>query len=380
MAAGNFCDRIYMTFFAYVWRWGFLYLKSPSGLIVWNSNRSFPKLFGQQRKEPIMKSTLLPKLWLLIPSLLILVMGGCAFVNVPLISPTKALEEKVVDGEGRPKILLLDLTGVISEEQQRGHGFFDRPSMVDEFREELKKAESDSRIGALIIRINSPGGTVTASDILHHEILRYKKRTGKPVVACLMDVAASGGYYVAMAADEVIAHPTTITGSIGVIAVKFNVQELFNKIGLGQETIKSGEMKDILSPFRPSTPEEKKILQEIIDQLYGRFVDLVAAGRKDLDRAAVSKLADGRIYTAQQALDHKLVDRIGYLDEAIEGVKSKLKVSEASVVVYTRPGTYKGTVYSGLTGAGSPVFNLISIDGANLLSSQGVRFLYLWAP
>jgi protease-4 len=274
----------------------------------------------------------------------------------------------------------LDVTGAISEDRRRGPAFSENPSIVDEFREELKKAESDPRIGALIIRINSPGGTVTASDILHHEILRYKKKTGKPVVACLMDVAASGGYYVAMAADEVIAHPTTITGSIGVIAVKFNVQELFNKIGVGQETIKSGEMKDILSPFRPSTAEEKKILQEAIDQLYGRFVDVVAAGRKGLDRPAVARLADGRFYTAQQALDHKLVDRIGYLDETIERVKSQLKVSEASVVVYSRPGTYKGTIYSGLTGGGSPVFNLISIYGENLLSSQGVRFLYLWAP
>jgi protease-4 len=310
---------------------------------------------------------------------LVLPLAGCAFVNVPLFPSMGSLEEKVVDGEGRAKILLLDVTGVISEERRRGAGFSDSPSMVDEFREALKKSEADPKIGALILRINSPGGTITASDILHHEILRYKKKTGKPVVACMMDVAASGGYYVAMAADEVIAHPTTITGSIGVIAVKFNVQELFGKIGVGQETIKSGEMKDIMSPFRPSTPEEKKILQEIIDQMYGRFVDLVTAGRKGLDRPAVVKLADGRVYTAQQALDHKLVDRIGYLDEAIEGVKSRLKVSEAQVVVYTRPGTYKGTIYSGLPGA-SPVFNLISIDGENLLASQGVRFLYLWAP
>ena len=320
--------------------------------------------------------------WLsfLVPVLLIFPLSGCAFVNVPLMSSMRPLEEKVVDGEGRVKILILDVTGAISEDRRRGPAFSENPSIVDEFREELKKAESDPRIGALIIRINSPGGTVTASDILHHEILRYKKKTGKPVVACLMDVAASGGYYVAMAADEVIAHPTTITGSIGVIAVKFNVQELFNKIGVGQETIKSGEMKDILSPFRPSTAEEKKILQEAIDQLYGRFVDVVAAGRKGLDRPAVARLADGRFYTAQQALDHKLVDRIGYLDETIERVKSQLKVSEASVVVYSRPGTYKGTIYSGLTGGGSPVFNLISIYGENLLSSQGVRFLYLWAP
>jgi protease-4 len=327
-----------------------------------------------------MKKFLIRWLGLLAPVVLLLILGGCAFVNVPLISPMRALEEKTVEGEGDAKILLLDVTGIISEEKRRVSGVFETVSMIDELREALKKAESDKRIAALVIRINSPGGTVTASDILHHEILRYKKKTGTRVVACLMDVAASGGYYVAMAADEVVAHPTTITGSIGVIAVKFNVQELFNKIGVGQETIKSGDKKDLLSPFRPSTPEEKKILQEIIDQLQGRFVEVVTAGRKNLNRPEILKLADGRIYTAQQALESKLVDRVGYLDEAIEGVKSSLQLSKASIVVYYRPGSYKSTIYSSLNEGGGPVFNLISIEGESILSTQGVRFLYLWMP
>ena len=327
-----------------------------------------------------MKTTLIRSLALLSAVTVTIILSGCAFVNVPLVSQLQPLEEKIVEGEGDAKILLLDVTGTISEEKRRVSGIFEKISMVDEFREALKKAESDKKIAALIIRINSPGGTVTASDILHHEILRYKKKTGKRVVACLMDVAASGGYYVAMAADEVVAHPTTITGSIGVIAVKFNVQELFVKIGVGQETIKSGDKKDIFSPFRPSTPEEKKILQDIIDQLQGRFVEIVSVGRKDLDRPAILKLADGRIYTAQQALENKLVDRVGYLDDVIEGVKSSLQMSKASVIVYYRPGSYKSTIYSGLSEGGSPVFNLISIDGENILSAQGVRFLYLWAP
>ena len=327
-----------------------------------------------------MKRSLIRSLAVLTPIFCMLTLEGCAFVNVPLIPRPRPLEEKVVDGEGDAKILLLEVAGIISEEKRWVAGLLEKSSMIDEFREALKKAEADRKVAALIIRINSPGGTVTASDILHHEILRFKEKTGKRVVASLMGVAASGGYYVAMAADEVIAHPTTITGSIGVIAVKFNVQELFNKIGVDQETIKSGDKKDILSPFRPSTPEEKKILQELIDQLYGRFLEVVMAGRKDLDRPAVAKLADGRIYTAQQALDHKLVDRVGYLDDAIEGAKFSLRLSKASVVVYYRPGTYKSTIYSGLNEGGSPVFNLISIDGENLLSSQGVRFLYLWMP
>jgi protease-4 len=340
-------------------------------------NRAFTR---RRAKETSMKISSIRWLAVLTSLLWILALGGCAFVHVPLISRPQPLEEKVVDGEGEAKILLLEVAGTISEEKRRIPGVFEKISMIDEFREALKKAESDKKIAALIIRINSPGGTVTASDILHHEILRFKKKTGKRVVASLMSVAASGGYYVAMAADEVFAHPTTITGSIGVIAVKFNVQELFNKIGVDQETIKSGDKKDIFSPFRPSTPEERKILQEIIDQLNGRFLDVVAEGRKDLSRAAVVKLADGRIYTAQQALGHRLVDRVGYLDDAVEGVKSSLGLRRASVVVYYRPGSYKSTIYSGLSEGGSPVFNLISIDGENLLSSQGVRFLYLWMP
>ena len=160
---------------------------------------------------------------------------GCAYVNLALMPEPGPLQEKVVDGDGDRKILLMDVTGVISEEKRRKLGLREEISMVDEFRESMKKARGDKKIAGLVIRINSPGGTVTASDILHHEILEYKKKTGVRVVACMMDVAASGGYYVATAADEIVAHPTTITGSIGVIAMKFNVQGLFGKIGVEPE-------------------------------------------------------------------------------------------------------------------------------------------------
>ena len=198
-----------------------------------------------------------------------LLYGGCAYVNLALVPEPGPLSEKVVDGEGDRKILLVDITGIISEEKRRKLGLREEISMVDEFRESLKKAGRDKKIAGLVIRINSPGGTVTASDILHHEILEYKKKTGVRVVACMMDVAASGGYYVATAADEIVAHPTTITGSIGVIAMKFNVQGLFGKIGVESRAIKSGDMKDMLSPFRPATAEEITVVQTIIDQMNG---------------------------------------------------------------------------------------------------------------
>jgi len=307
-----------------------------------------------------------------------LLYSGCAYVNIALISEPGPLQEKVVDGEGNRKILLMDVTGIISEEKRRKLGFREEISMVDEFRESLKKARGDKKIAGLVIRINSPGGTITASDILRHEILEYKKKTGVRVVACMMDVAASGGYYVATAADEIVAHPTTITGSIGVIVVKFNVQGLFGKIGVDTETIKSGDKKDMLSPFRPATPEEIQVVQTIIDQMNGRFIDVIVEGRKPLPRESVVKLADGRIYTAGQALDLKLIDRVGYLDDAIDGIKKSLSLDKASVIMYHRPGTYKGSIYSE-AGGNTTVVNILPQDLESLMP-RGMQFMYLWAP
>lgn len=215
--------------------------------------------------------------------------------------------------------------------------------MVSLIRESLQKAEKDDRIAGLILRINSPGGTVTASDIIHHEIVEFRKRKNVPVLACIMSIGASGGYYVAAAADEIIAHPTAITGSIGVILMKFNVEGLMGKIGVEEQTVKSGDKKDIMSPFRKATPEEVKLGQVIIDQLYGRFLDIVMARTGNrLSRDELRKLADGRIYTAGQALEGKLVDRIGYLDDVIASIRKMAGDDSARVVSYYRPGTYKG--------------------------------------
>ena len=308
----------------------------------------------------------------------VLFLNGCAIVTIPLLPETEEFRERVVEGEGKDKLLLLDVSGVISEEKKRNLSFREEVSMVDELKEALKKAEKDRNLKGIILRINSPGGTVTASDIIHHELLAYKMRTGQRIMACLMDVGASGAYYVATAADEIVSHPTTITGSIGVVAMKFNVQGLMSKIGVEQETIKSGDKKDIMSPFRASTPEEQKIMQAIIHTLHGRFVDVIVEGRT-LERGKVEKLADGRIYTADQALSAGLIDRIGYLDSTIEGMKKNLGLEKTSVIVYYRPDSYKSTIYSGLTPA-PPQVNLISINGQELLAPPGVRFMYLWLP
>ena len=309
--------------------------------------------------------------------LLLAFLGGCAFVNVPLVQQSKPLEEQVLEGEGNGKILLLDISGTISEQEKSG-GILgqSKPSLVSLVRESLRKAEQDDRIVGLILRINSPGGTVTASDIIRHDIIRFKERRHVPVLACIMSVGASGGYYVATAADEIYAHPTAITGSIGVILMKFNVAGLMQKVGVEEQTVKSGDKKDILSPFRRATPEEVKLGQEIIDQLYGRFLDVVMArpGNK-LTREELHKLADGRIYTAGQALEGGLIDRIGYLDDVIAQVRKLAGDGNARVVTYYRPGSYKGSIYAD---AGEKSGALEAIAGMNPFGSGS--FMYLWQP
>jgi len=309
---------------------------------------------------------------------MVAVLGGCAFVNVPLTSPPMPLEEQVLEGDGAGKILLVDISGTISEQEKSG-SLLGRtePSMISLIRESLQKAEKDKQIVGLILRINSPGGTITASDILHHDIIKFKKLKHVPVVACIMGVGASGGYYVAAAADEIIAHPTALTGSIGVIMMKFNVEGLLGKIGVEEQTVKSGDKKDIMSPFRKATPEEVKLGQEIIDQFYGRFLDIIMArpGNR-LSREELRRLADGRIYTAGQALEEKLIDRVGYLDDVIASVRKMSGDNTARVVSYYRPGTYKGSIYADASANGSTLGIFSGLDAFAPSSS----FMYLWRP
>jgi protease-4 len=205
----------------------------------------------------------------------------------------------------------------------------------------------------------------------------FKRRARIPVIAVMMDVAASGGYYVALAADTIVAHPTSVTGSIGVIMVTLNAEGLMQKLGLVAAAIKSGERKDMGSPFRALTDEERKIYQSVIDGLHGQFVGKLVESRK-LPPETAKTLADGRVYTAQQALELKLIDRIGYMDDALQIARRAIGVDEARVIVYHRPSQYRATYYARSEASPSSldmtVAQLVSIVGA------GPRFLYIWWP
>lgn len=216
---------------------------------------------------------------------------------------------------GAQKVLMVKLSGMITEEDDSSGWVVDPASSQAALRK-IHSAKDNPDIAGILLYVNSGGGGITASDVLWKSLKDFKAADTNRVVVVLMgSVAASGAYYIATAADAIVANPTTLTGSIGVILNSFNVQELAGKIGLKSVTIKSGGNKDILSPFAELTPEQQQMLQDMVDAMHSRFVSIVAEGR-GLEEARVRAIADGRILLAQEALDNGLVDTIGYLDDA----------------------------------------------------------------
>jgi protease-4 len=315
-----------------------------------------------------------------VAALVALSAAGCGTIVIAGPQYKAALKEAVVDGADGwwvwRKVALLDVDGVISDSESLGL-LGGNENTVARFREGLQKAEDDWLVRAVVVRMNSPGGGVTASDTMYHELRAFRERTKKPVVVCITDIGASGGYYVALGGDAIVAHPTAVTGSIGVLVETFNIEGLLGKIGVTTEAIKSADKKDMASPLRPMTDDERKILQGIVNSMYGRFVQVVAERRPGLDEAAVRKLADGRVYTAEQALELKLVDQIGYLPDAIAKAKTLAGIRRAKVVAYRQLLEHKATIYSQ---AQPRQVNLLNIDLGKLATRPGPVFLYLWKP
>jgi protease-4 len=306
---------------------------------------------------------------------------GCFFIKAELDAfarGPKPLEERVLSGEGKDKILLMNVSRLISTEAEEDpFGIRERPSAVARVEEELTRASSDDSIRAVVVRINSPGGTVTASDIVYDQLMEFKKEKDVPVVAQLMDVAASGGYYVALAADDIVAYPTTVTGSIGVVFHGVSLEGLFDKIGIRDQTVKSGEKKDIGSPLRKMTAEERQLLQVILDEMKERFVGLVIERRLSLADDAEALIADGRIFSAEQARELGLVDRIGTLEDSIELAKQRAGITEARVVAYRRKNEHGGGIHA-RAGEVPPMVNVVNLDLGSVTRTP--QFLYLWVP
>jgi protease-4 len=311
-----------------------------------------------------------------VASLLALLTLGCITINIPS-GELEPLAETVIAGEGDAKVLMLEVDGVITETSDVADFFGTvNEGMVGRVREELDRARSDDQVKALVLRINSPGGTVTGSDLLYDEIRRFKQERKLPVVAQLMGTAASGGYYIALAADEIHAERTTVTGSIGVIFSGFNLAGLMEKLGVENQTITSGSFKDAGTMLRRMRPEERAQLQSVIDDLYARFVEVVKAGRTKLTVEQIRALADGRIFSATQAVQAGLVDEIGSLDASLRRARELAGLSSARIVTYHRPREYTNNYSSRAPHRREALLDL----WPSSLPVQGPAFLYLWAP
>jgi protease-4 len=290
------------------------------------------------------------------------------------------LLEFTIQGYDYEKIAVIPITGFLSNAPQEAF-MYTKPGTVQEFKAQLSLAENDRDVRAIILKINSPGGTVTASDILYHELIGFKKRTGKKVIAIMMDVAASGGYYVALPADIIIAHPTTITGSVGVVMFNLQLKELMNKIGVDMQVSKSGKNKDMGSPFRNPSKQEKDLLQNMTKELGNQFLSLVKKHRHP-DTNQFEQISSARIFSAKDAKEMNLVDQIGYINDAIIAAKNIARLpNNPRVIMYRRVSYPNDNLYNNMASQMTPKrFSLINVELPGHLAYLDDGFYYLWAP
>jgi protease-4 len=307
-------------------------------------------------------------------------LAGCMQANLSLFGdPGAPYREQSLSGKGSDKILLISIDGLITEHTKEGL-LRTRPSTVQEMASQLKIARKDKNIKAVVLKVDSPGGTTTASDIIYHELVEYKAKTGVKVVAAMMGLAASGGYYVSLPADSIVAHPTTITGSVGVIFLMPRFYGLMEKIGVGVDVSKSGALKDMGSPFRQPTEEERRLTEAMTKAQAERFLELVQKHRK-LAPEAQATVATARVFTAGEAKDLGLVDCVGYLEDAVQKAASLAGLpKDARVVSYRRSYAPNATYYQQATAqAEERGMALVNLD-LEALAPPPAGMYYLWTP
>jgi protease-4 len=320
---------------------------------------------------------------LLILSIVALFAAGCgtpSFLITP-VQNTHALHEIQVERGtgrgGREKIAMIELDGMLIN--AKTGGFLQASeNPLSLFTQQMKQAARDKDVKAVVLRVNSPGGTVTTSDAMYQIVMRFREETGKPVVAALQEVAASGGYYVSLASDTIVAQPTTVVGSIGVIFNTFDLSGTMNKLGARAEAIKSGPLKDMGSPFKQLTADERAVMQGMVDEYYARFVEVVKQRRSLTDPETLKVTTDGRVFSGQRAKELGLIDHLGLLEDAIDVARTMGHAPGARVVMYKRPYGYRGSIYA-QNDIPQPQANVTKLElpGGPWLPSG---FYYLWNP
>jgi protease IV len=317
-------------------------------------------------------------------ALAFLLLTGCTPYRlvIDVTSPTERLVETTVHsdakGWGSDRIALIDLAGVIAD-RDTSTLLAAGGNPVGSLFERLRKAEHDDRVKAIVLRVNSPGGTVAASETIYLELRRFRERSGKPIVVQMGEVAASGGYYISLAGDKLIAQPTTVTGSIGVLIQLVNLSRTMRLLGVNAEAVVSGPNKTMGSPLEPEDPQHRELFQGIVDEFYASFRSLVAE-RRGLSEDVLDEMADGRIMTGAQAQRVGLVDETGTLLDAFAAAKDLAGIDHAKLVKYHRPSQRVASAYDAVSSAPAETeVNVLQVKLDNLLGGTS-GFYYLWAP
>ncbi|MCZ6835867.1 MAG: signal peptide peptidase SppA [Planctomycetota bacterium] len=329
-------------------------------------------------------------MWLILATMTLSGCGSYRFV-IDLVPAVDGLQETVVMEDSNrtwttPKIALIDVSGIIRDEATGASPLSSGgASPVARFTEALNKAATDTKVKAIIVQMNSPGGTVTASDLMYRELKYFKKRTKKPVVVLMGALAASGGYYISVAGDELIANPTTLTGSIGVIMQTFNFSEGMSRIGIKADSITSGPNKAVGNPFEPMSDDHRAMLQGIVLEMYTSFKNVVIENRPQIDEAILDEITDGRVVTGVTAVELGVVDSLGDIRDAFKAAKKRAGLDRATLVKYHRPTEYVGGPYAkgpdapGMAGQTTTQVNLLQLNFASDVMSRA-QFHYLWDP
>jgi protease IV len=313
----------------------------------------------------------------------LMILAGCgtpSFLITPVGNTNALREVRLSHGKGwsQEKVAIIEVEGMLMN--ARSGGFLQpTENALSLFTQQMEQAERDPKVKAVVLRINSPGGSVTTSDTMYQTVVDFRKRTGKPVVASTQEMAASGAYYVACGADKIVAQPTSVVGSIGVIFNTFNLEGTMQKIGARNEAIKSAPLKDMASPFHALSVEERAVLQGLVDEFFGRFKSVVMANRPIKDATTLSLVTDGRVFSGVQAMHLGLVDANGSLEDSINLARKLSKSKSASVIMYKRPYGYSGSIYASqpVPPAQANSMNL-NLPGMKPVLPSG--FYYLWEP
>ncbi len=325
---------------------------------------------------------------------LLLSLTGCGNLvfTVGVSSGSSKLTSTVVHNEknASDQVAIIDVSGMILNAP--------KPALLSQgenpvalLHEQLQKAREDDKVKAVILRINTPGGTVTATDVMYREVMRFKEQSKKPVVVLQMDIAASGGYYLSCAGDHVVAYPSTITGSIGVIIQTMSFKPALDRWGITTEALTSGKNKAAGSPLGTLTDEHRAVLQELVDDFYGRFIATVRAARPNIPADRFADVTDGRVFSGEDALALGLVDELGDLYDAHTHAKKLAKISRANMVIYHRPLNYVASPYAASPGPhvnsqgggaapGSTQVNILQFNLPEMPGGASVGFYYLWQP